>query len=110
MKQEKGNPIALAATIILAITLAVGMISLLTPEPTEPTKPTKPTESTYMGITRQEYLDTVSNGGEDKGAHCVYTYLIDTYGIEETYRMDYRAEKDETDVDPAVYEAIDRCL
>lgn len=104
MKQEKGNPIALAAIIIIAITLAVGMISLLTPEPTEPT------ESTYMGITRQEYLDKASNGGQDKGAHCAYTYLIDTYGIEETFRMDYRVEKDETDVDPAIFEAIDRCL
>ena len=68
------------------------------------------TEPTYMGITKTEYLNIASNNGQDKGAECAYTYLIDTYGIEATYKMDKRADKDPDDVDPAIYEAIERCI
>lgn len=68
------------------------------------------TEDAYMGITRQEYLDKVSNNGQDKESLCAYEYLIDTYGIKETYRMDYRAYEDENDVDKRIYAAIKKCM
>ena len=67
-------------------------------------------EPTYMGVTKDDYLEVVGNNGQDTAAICAYTYLIDTYGLEATYKMDRRADKDINDVDPAIYEAIDRCL
>lgn len=74
------------------------------------TNPEATKEPTYMGLTRQEYLDTVSNNGQDKASLCAYTYLIDTYGLEETYKIDYRASKDENDIDPRTYEALEECI
>lgn len=68
------------------------------------------TGETVMGITRQEYLDTVSNNGQDKETFCIYEYLIDTYGLRETYKMDLAASRNEGDVHPAVYDAIDWCM
>lgn len=67
-------------------------------------------EDAYMGMTRQMYLDKVSDNGQDTATRCSYTYLIDTYSLEETFKMDYRASKDENDIDQRIYDAIDRCV
>lgn len=66
-------------------------------------------EDTYMGITRQEYLDKVSNNGQDTAARCVYANLIDQYGLKETYQMDYRASVDENDVDQRIFDEMKVC-
>lgn len=80
--------------------------TLMTPAESE----TVTTEDTYMGMTRQMYLDKASNNGQDTATLCSYTYLIDTYSLEETFKMDYRASKDENDIDQRIYDAIDRCV
>lgn len=67
-------------------------------------------EPTYMGYTRESYLDEVSNNGADAGMLCAYTYLIDTYGLEATAKMDQRAYFDQNDVDERIFEAMEHCL
>lgn len=67
-------------------------------------------EETYTGITKQIYLDKVSDNGKDMGMHCAYEYLIDNYGIKETVSMDMRADKDANDLDPRFNEAMDVCF
>lgn len=71
---------------------------------------TESQKPTYMGMTRQDYLDKVSHNGQDTAALCGYTHLIDTYGLEETFKMDYRVSKDETDIDQRIYDAVDMCV
>ena len=100
--------------IVFAIALFIGAraITVSTQETAAPARATTSsnTEETYMGLTRQEYLDEVSNNGQDSGMLCTYTYLIDTYGIKETFLMDQRAAKDDTDIDNRVYGALERCM
>lgn len=63
----------------------------------------------YMGVTKQMYLDKASNNGTDPAAVCVYDKLITENGIEETYKMDKRALADETDIDQRIFDAIEVC-
>lgn len=68
------------------------------------------TTEIYMGLTRESYLNEVSNNGYDKGAECVYGKLIDKYGIEETYKIDVRAIDSQDDyIDPRVLSAFNEC-
>lgn len=90
--------------IVSAVIFTVG---LLQSKPATQVTPT--TEDTYMGLTRQIYLDKVSNNGQDTASLCVYTYLLDKYGIKETYKMDYRATVDENDVDQKILDEIKHC-
>lgn len=66
-------------------------------------------EESYMGVTKQMYLDKASNNGTDPAAVCVYDKLITENGIEATYKMDQRALADETDIDQRIFDAIEVC-
>lgn len=96
--------------LIILVLLVTAVIKFFVSSAINSYNETSSGEDTYMGLSRQEYLDEVSNNGQDTAALCSYTYLIDTYGLKETYSMDYRASKDETDVDPRIFEAMDRCV
>lgn len=93
--------------IILLILAAVTVARYIA---SEAVKSTQPSEDSYMGFNRQEYLNQVSNNGQDTASLCAYTYLIDRYGLKETYNMDYRAYKDENDVDERIFKAIEMCM
>ena len=99
------NIIAFIIAVSIGIWLAQVAVVLLSPP-----EPKTTAEPSYMGLTKEDYLNEVSNNGLDTGSLCVYTHLIDTYGIEETYKMDNRALKDANDVDSRIYEAIERCV
>ena len=104
--QTRGTIIRTVVATVIAILLLLIVIGAVAGNNTAGTEAT---EESYMGMTRQMYLDQVSNNGQDMGMHCAYSYLIDTYGLEATYRMDRRAGIDDNDIDPAVFEALDRC-
>lgn len=92
--------------VALLVLFVVGAVKYAV-NPPQPQKDTS--EPSYMGVTRQEYLDTASNKGQDTGAQCAYAHLIDTYGLEETYKMDKRALDNAADVDTRIYEAMEVC-
>lgn len=97
--------------VVMGFALAIIGRFVESEAPSPPTRTiSTPSEPTVAGFTRAEYLDKVSNGGQDQMSLCSYTYLIDNFGLEETYRMDVRATVDETDVDPRIYEAMGSCL
>lgn len=94
--------------IVLLMLLLIAVVKYAVQQTIKSTAPAK--EDSYLGITREEYLNRVSNNGQDTAARCVYANLIDKYGIKETYNIDYRASKDENDVDQRLYEELERCM
>ena len=105
---DKVARVVVLIVVILAVSLTARMVTDMGIK--EAFNNDDTSRETVMGVTKQEYLDKVSNNGQDKEALCAYEYLIDTYGLKETYKMDLAATKDEEDIHPAIYEAIDRCL
>lgn len=66
-------------------------------------------KSPVDNMTKSQYLALASNNGEKKGYYCIYEYLIDNYGLKETYAIDQRADVDKNDIDGRVFEAIIEC-
>lgn len=94
--------------LVLALILLPTAVEKYGPE--QATIQSRSSEPTVAGHTRAEYLEKVSNGGQDQLSLCSYTYLIDNFGLEETYRMDARAMVDENDIDERIYDALESCL
>lgn len=67
-------------------------------------------------LTRDYYLELVEEkydpayGMTLTETKCLYTYLIDRYGVQETARMDQKAIADPAHVDTRVEDAIRWCL
>lgn len=106
-KQTNNAGGRIAVAVVLTILFFVAIFRLTTDSPTDSTAESN--EPAYMGYTRQSYLAEVSNNGRDRGMYCAYSYLIDNYGLEATFKMDMRADRDGNDIDPAIYEAMDNC-
>lgn len=63
--------------------------------------------------TKAEYIDLAlekSHPDDREMTICVYSYLIDNYGVPATLKMDMRAVADENDIDPAIFDAYKKCL
>lgn len=90
---------------VLVVLVAVNVWSYITKDATPTNDMTK---SGYLKIVEENYEpDDAITLAETK---CAYSYLIDEYGVEETMSMDFRVDADEKDVDPRLFEAVDKCL
>lgn len=71
--------------------------------------------TTTNGLTKEGYLKIVERNysADDEftltETKCVYSYLIDTYGVQEALYIDTKADES-NDIDPRLFEAAERCL
>ena len=66
------------------------------------------TKERYMQrVDEVDYSDSILTKSQSR---CAYSLLIDEIGVQETLKIDMRAAADETDVDPRMFKAIERCL
>jgi hypothetical protein len=98
----KGVVITLATMVVVWTIVFVGILI--------GNSANKTSDTSALPYNKTEYLEKVKNNGGGELEECAYTYLIDTYGVGETMKIDIRIAIDENDVDSRVYVALKECL
>lgn len=100
--------VQIVAIAIIAIAIIRIATSLIVADPVKSSQDSGLTKSKYLDMVRINYKDDDTLTLEE--TLCSYDYLIDKYGVKETYKMDLRAEADENDIDNRLIEAIQKCI
>lgn len=99
-------------TVAIVVLIFLGLVGVL-PRMLGRAMNDSSNERLPSSYTKAEYIDLAleeSHPDDREMTICIYSYLIDNYGVPATVKMDMRAAADENDVDPAIFDAYKECL